>query len=168
MFILHFRLFWAYYFFMKNFIFFWLGWRMGGQYHHELIRYCPPIYVLCVSSHFWPFTIVKFVLEILDKNLGLADPAPSVGTKSQTFPKIRFEGSPNHQWPWPSIITNMKRSVWFSIWKIGPGSPCLTAELTFTVEKFFPHFRWKDILSLDGHWPGATWTTWRQPESFFM
>ena len=29
------------------------------------------------------------------KKLGLADPPPpSVGTKSQTFPKIRFEGSP--------------------------------------------------------------------------
>ena len=55
---------------------FWLGWRIGGQSHHELIKYCSPSYVLCVSSHFWPFTIVKFVLEKLDKNLGLADPPP--------------------------------------------------------------------------------------------
>ena len=68
---------------------------MGGQYHHELMKYCPPSYVLCVSSHFWPFIIVKFVLEKLDKNLGSADPPPSVGPKSQIFPKIRFEGFPN-------------------------------------------------------------------------
>ena len=68
---------------------------MGGQYHHELMKYCPPSYVLCVSSHFWPFNIVKFVLEKLDKNLGSADPPPpSVGQKSQIFPKIRFEGFP--------------------------------------------------------------------------
>ena len=67
---------------------------MGGQYHHELMKYCPPSYVLCVSSHFWPFNIVKFVLEKLDKNLGSADPPPSVGPKSQIFPKIRFEGFP--------------------------------------------------------------------------
>ena len=67
---------------------------MGGQYHHELMKYCPPSYVLCVSSHFWPFIIVKVVLEKLDKNLGSADPPPSVGPNSQIFPKIRFEGSP--------------------------------------------------------------------------
>ena len=68
---------------------------MGGQYHHELIKYCPPTYVLCVSSHFWPFTIVKFVLEKIDKNLRLGQtPAPLVGTKSQVFPKVWFEGSP--------------------------------------------------------------------------
>ena len=40
------------------------------------MKYCPPSYVLCVSSHFWPFTKVKFVLEKLDKNLGFADPRP--------------------------------------------------------------------------------------------
>ena len=62
---------------------------MGGQYHHELMKYCPPSYVLCVSSHFWPFIIVKVVLEKLDKNLGLQ-------TKSQKILKNRFEGSPKH------------------------------------------------------------------------
>ena len=70
------------------FFFFWLGWRMGGQYHHELIRYCPPSYVLCVSSHFWPFTIVKFVLEKLDTNLGLADPPPQLGQNPNFFEKL--------------------------------------------------------------------------------
>ena len=36
---------------------FLVGTTKGGvQYPHELIRYWPPIYVLCVSSHFWPFT----------------------------------------------------------------------------------------------------------------
>ena len=59
------------------------------------MKYCPPSYVLCVSSHFWPFIIVKVVLEKLDKNLGSADPPPSVGPNSQIFPKIRFEGFPN-------------------------------------------------------------------------
>ena len=75
---------------------------MGGQYHHELMKYCPPSYVLCVSSHFWPFNIVKFVLEKLDKNLGSADPPPSVGPKSQIFPKIRFEGFPKSSMMSPS------------------------------------------------------------------
>ena len=50
---------------------------MGGQYHHELI-YCPPSYVLCVSSHSWPFTIVKFVLEKVDKNSGSAAPMSDI------------------------------------------------------------------------------------------
>ena len=61
---------------------------MGGQYHHELIKYCPPSYVLCVSSHFWPFTIVKFVLEKLDKNLGYADPPPQLGQNPNFFQKL--------------------------------------------------------------------------------
>ena len=39
----------------------------GVLYPHKLIRYCPPIYVLCVSSHFWPFTKVNFALPILQK-----------------------------------------------------------------------------------------------------
>ena len=61
---------------------------MGGQYHHELMKYCPPSYVLCVSSHFWPFTIVKFVLEKLDKNLGSADPPPQLGRNPKFFQKL--------------------------------------------------------------------------------
>ena len=62
---------------------------MGGQYHHELMKYCPPIYVLCVSSHFWPFIIVKVVLEKLDKNLGFADPhPPQLGQIPKFFQKI--------------------------------------------------------------------------------
>ena len=61
---------------------------MGGQYHHELMKYCPPSYVLCVSSHFWPFNIVKFVLEKLDKNLGSADPPPQLGRNPKFFQKL--------------------------------------------------------------------------------
>ena len=34
---------------------------LGVQYPHELIRYWPPIYVLCVSSHFWPFTKANLI-----------------------------------------------------------------------------------------------------------
>ena len=37
----------------------------------------------------------NLVLEKNDKNLGLADPAPLVWTKSQVFPWISFEGFPN-------------------------------------------------------------------------
>ena len=39
----------------------------------------------------------KTPLEKLNQNLGLADPPPSVGTKDQIFPMIRFEGSPKHK-----------------------------------------------------------------------
>ena len=49
--------------------------------------------VLCVLSHFWPFTIVKFVLENWIEIWDWQTP-PSVGAKSQFFQKIRFEGSP--------------------------------------------------------------------------
>ena len=67
---------------------------MGGQYHHELIKYCPPSYVLCVSSHFWPFTKVKFVLEKLDKNLGFADPRPpQLGQIPKFFQKLDLKAS---------------------------------------------------------------------------
>ena len=58
-----------------------------SQYHHELMKYCPPSYVLCVSSHFWPFIIVKVVLEKLDKNLGSADPPPLSWAKFPNFSK---------------------------------------------------------------------------------
>ena len=74
---------------------------MGDQYHHELMKYCPPSYVLCVSSHFWPFTIVKFVLEKLDKNLGSADPPPQLGQIPNFFQKFDLKAplkpSPNSQ-----------------------------------------------------------------------
>ena len=56
------------------------------------------------KSHFWWFCwlglgnprhiATKTPLEKLDQNLGLAVPPPSVGTKTQIFPKIQFEGSP--------------------------------------------------------------------------
>ena len=67
---------------------------MGGQYHHELMKYCPPSYVLCVSSHFWPFNIVKFVLEKLDENLGSADPPPpQLGQNPKFFQKLDLKAS---------------------------------------------------------------------------
>ena len=67
---------------------------MGGQYHHELMKYCPPRYVLCVSSHFWPFIIVKVVLEKLDKNLGSADPPPpQLGQIPKFFQKFDLRAS---------------------------------------------------------------------------
>ena len=40
------------------------------------MRYHPPIYVLCVSSHFWPFTKVNFVLTILQKSWDSVRPPP--------------------------------------------------------------------------------------------
>ena len=52
-------------------------------------------HVLCVSSHFWPFTKVNLVLVNFDKHWDWGRPLPPlVGTKSQVFPKIFFEGSP--------------------------------------------------------------------------
>ena len=76
---------------------------MGGQYHHELMKYCPPSYVLCVSSHFWPFNIVKFVLEKLDKNLGSADPPPLSWAKIPNFSK-------NSIWRLPLLKPNISLS----------------------------------------------------------
>ena len=111
---------------------------MGGQYHHELMKYCPPSYVLCVSSHFWPFNIVKFVLEKLDKNLGSADPPPpSVGPKSQIFPKIRFEGSPkilSHEWKpgsmalWKTCVGRLRNQDWYN-WFMLQTNQSLTQQL---------------------------------------
>ena len=49
---------------------------------------------VCVSSHFWPFTIVKFVLEKLDKNLGFADPRPpQLGQIPKFFQKLDLKAS---------------------------------------------------------------------------
>ena len=42
---------------------------IGVQDPHELIKYCSPIYDLCVSSHFWPFTKANLILENFNKNL---------------------------------------------------------------------------------------------------
>ena len=68
---------------------------MGLQDPHELIRYWSPIYVLCVSSHFWPFTKANLVLENFNKNLGFGQtPPPLVGPNAQLFPKMHFEGPP--------------------------------------------------------------------------
>ena len=75
----------------------------GVQDPHELIRYCSPIYVLCVSSHFWPFTRANLILEIFNKNLGFGQtPPPLVGPNAQPFPKSDFDGSPKM-----NIITNI-------------------------------------------------------------
>ena len=64
------------------------------QYPHELTSYC----LLCVSSHFCPFTKASFVLENLNKNLGLSQtPAFLFGTKYQTLRKKRWEGSPEDE-----------------------------------------------------------------------
>ena len=95
MFILHFR----YIIFHKKNISCWLGqqiiWNWGVQEPHELIRYCSPIYVLCVSSHFLPFTKANLVLENFNKNLGFGQtPPPLVGPKAQVFPKNYFDGTP--------------------------------------------------------------------------
>ena len=81
---------------MKSFIFL-VGTTKGGvQYPHELIRYWPLIYVLCISSHFWPFAKANLVLEIFNKNLGFGQtPPPLVGPNAQLFPKKHFDGPPN-------------------------------------------------------------------------
>ena len=93
------------------FIIFFFGWdnEWGVQYPHELIRYCTPIYVLCVSSYFWRFFKANLVLEKFDKNLGLGQtPALLVGPKDQVFRKI--EGSPNRDPFWQNVhyFTNLR------------------------------------------------------------
>ena len=98
---------------------------MGGQYHHELIRYCPPSNVLCVSSHFWPFTIVKFVLEKLDKNLGLADPhPPQLGQNPKFFQKLDLKASLTH-WHHNIFMTRYPSSY----------TPANTGSCVFTISK---------------------------------
>ena len=72
--------------------------KLGLQDPNELIWYWSPIYVLCVSSHFWPFTKANLVLENFNKNMGSGQtPPPLVGPNAQIFPKNYFDGSPN-QW----------------------------------------------------------------------
>ena len=67
----------------------------GVQEPHKLIRYCSPIYALCVSSHYWPFIKANLVLENFNKNLGFGQtPPPLVGPNAQLFPKMHFEGPP--------------------------------------------------------------------------
>ena len=66
------------------------GWdnKLGLQDPHELIRYWSPIYVLCVSSHFWPFTKANLVLENFNKNLGFGQtPPPLLGRMPNFFQK---------------------------------------------------------------------------------
>ena len=57
--------------------------------HHDFMQY----FMTFLGS-----SKANLVWEKLDKNLGLADPSPSVGTKSQNFPKIWFEGFPYSWW----------------------------------------------------------------------
>ena len=48
---------------MKNFIFFVWDDEWGGPIPSWIDKLLTPIYVLCVSSHFWPFTKANLVLE---------------------------------------------------------------------------------------------------------
>ena len=66
----------------------WIIRNWGVQELHELMRYCSPIYVLCVSSHFLPFTKANLVLENFNKNLGFGQtPPPLLGKKPKFFRK---------------------------------------------------------------------------------
>ena len=55
------------------------------RYPHKLIRYCLHIYVVWVSSHFWPFSKANFVFT---KKMWFSQtaPPPLVWTKSQVLP----------------------------------------------------------------------------------
>ena len=54
---------------MKKKWFFLVGTtNWGVQDPHELIRYCSPIHVLCVSSHFCPFTKANLVSVNFEKS----------------------------------------------------------------------------------------------------
>ena len=79
---------------MKNFIF-WVGTTIGGvQYPHELIRYCPPIYVLCVSSHLWTVPRQIKFWPILIKSWDWARPPPLCLDKIPSLPEIFFRTAP--------------------------------------------------------------------------
>ena len=80
---------------MKNRFFLVGTTNWGVQDPHELIRYCSPIFVLCFSSHFWPFTKANLVLENLNKNLGFGQTPPLLGQMPNFFQKINFDGPPN-------------------------------------------------------------------------
>ena len=83
------------FFFMKIFIFLLGTMNVRVQYPHELMRYCSPIYVLCVSSHFWPFTKANFVLENFDKKLEIGSDPPAPGwDKIPSFAEIKKGKAP--------------------------------------------------------------------------
>ena len=73
--------------FHENFHFLGLDNKLGLQDPHELIRYWSPIYVLCVSSHFWPFTKANLVLENFNNNLGFGQTPPPLIGPNAVFPK---------------------------------------------------------------------------------
>ena len=77
---------------MKSFIFLVGTTIWGVQNPHELIRYCSPIYVMCVSSHFWSFTKANLVLESFNKNLGFGQTPPPCWAKCPTFSEKPFWG----------------------------------------------------------------------------
>ena len=75
---------------MKKIIF-WLERRNGGSIPSLIDKI-----LLCVSSHFCPFTKANLVLENFNKKLGFGQtPPPLVGLNAQLFPKMHFEGPPN-------------------------------------------------------------------------
>ena len=58
------------------------------------MRYCPPIYVLCVSSHLWTVPRQIKFWAILIKSWDWARPLhPLVGTKSQVCPKFFLDST---------------------------------------------------------------------------
>ena len=77
-----------------NFIFLVGTTNWGAQDPHELIRYCSPIYVLYVSSHFWPFTKGNILLENFNKNFGFDQTPPPCLAKCPTFSGQKLDGSP--------------------------------------------------------------------------
>ena len=78
------------------------------------MRYCPPIYVQCVSSHLWTVPRQIKFWAILIKSWDWARPLhPLVGTKSQVCPKFFLDGT-----PYLSIIELLK--VGFKrLWEYG-------------------------------------------------
>ena len=83
--------------FSWKFSFFWLG-LVGievywGPITSWIDEISPPIYVLCVSSHFWPFTKVNFVLTILQKSWDSVRPPPWLG-QNPKFVKGNKLGAP--------------------------------------------------------------------------
>ena len=84
------------------------------------MRYQPPIYVLCVSSHFWPFTKVNFVLTILQKSWDSVRPPPPWLGQNPKFVKGNISGAPLNE-PFETLP---------HIWWLNELSGCLILHLS--------------------------------------
>ena len=86
------------------------------------MRYHLPIYVLCVSSHFWPFTKVNFVLPILQKNWDSVRPprpAPWLGQNPKFVKGNKLLAPLRRYYEYILYIMNLNRTFYLPILVFG-------------------------------------------------